>query len=128
MLIGLLRDRSGLSTPQLALFASGLAIASLIGVRVLEAPLPSGAQASFSAETQTDLEGLARTIPVARGRIPGSAVRPAAQIDFTATANNSGKRTLQAACHGARTVSMVAPAGGPPMVLSTCAQGKNGRD
>jgi hypothetical protein len=128
MLVGFARDRGGVSTPQLALLVSGLAVASLIGVRVLEAPLASRAQASFTAETQTDLERLARTIPTAKGRVGGSAVPAAGQIDFTATANNSGKRSLQSACHGGRTISMVAPAGGPPMVLSTCAQGKTWRD
>jgi hypothetical protein len=128
MRVGFFGDRGGVSTPQLALVASGLAIASLIGVRVLEAPPPGRAQASFTAETQTDLERLARTIPAAKGRVGGAALPAAGQIDFTATANNSGKRSLQPACHGGRTVSMVAPAGGPPMVLSTCAQGKNWRD
>jgi hypothetical protein len=129
MRVGFFGDRGGVSTPRLALMASGLAIASLIGVRVLEAPLASRTQAPFAAEAQTDLERLARTIPAAKGRVGGSALAAAAgQIDFTATANSAGKRSYQAACHGGRTVSMVAPAGGPPMVLSTCAAGKNWRD
>jgi hypothetical protein len=123
-------DERGVSTPRIALFAGGLALASLIGVRVLEAPLArQGHAAAAAAEARTDLEQLARTIPPAKGRIPGAAVPAAGQIDFTATANSSGKRTLQAACHGGeRTVTMVAPAGGPPLVLSTCAAAKNWRD
>ena len=122
------RDRRGASTPQLAFIAAGLALASLIGVRILEAPLALRSQAATAAETQTDLERLARTIPSAKGRIAGAAVASASQIDFTATANNGGKRSLQSACHGGRTVSMVAPAGGPPILLSTCATAKNWRD
>jgi hypothetical protein len=120
-------NECGVSTPQLALIASGLALASLVGVRVLQAPLAVRSQAVIAAESQTDLERLARSLPPARGRIAGLAA-PAAtgQIDFTATANSSTKRTLQPACHGGmKTVSMVAPAGGPPIVLSTCASGKN---
>jgi hypothetical protein len=118
-------NECGASTPQLALIASGLALASLIGVRVLEAPLASRNHVAIAAENQTDLERLARAIPTAKARIAGSPVPTARQIDFTATAN-SGKRTLQPACHGGvRTVSMVAPAGGPPMLLSTCALASN---
>jgi hypothetical protein len=129
MRAGFFKDERGVSTPRLALIASGLALASLIGVKVLEAPRALQSQAAIAAETQTDLERLARTIPPAKGRIPGTAVPVAGQIDYTATANNSGKRTLQPACHGAqRTVTMVAPAGGPPLVLSTCPSGKNWRD
>jgi hypothetical protein len=128
MRAGFVNDERGVSTPQVALMASALAIASLIGVRVLEAPPVARSQASLALDNQTDLERLARTVPPAKGRIPGSIVPVAGQIDFTATAN-SGKRTLQSACHGGqRTVSMVAPAGGPPQVLSTCASWKNGRD
>jgi hypothetical protein len=123
---GFFEDRRGVSTPQIALVASALALVSLVGVRVLEAPRASRSQAAIAAEGQTDLERLARTIPSAKRRIPGPAMPAAGQIDFTATANNSGKRTLQAACHGGqRTVTMVAPAGGPPMLLSTCASGKS---
>lgn len=118
-------DRRGVSTPQLAFVAAGLALASLVGVRILEAPLALRSQAAAAAETQTDLERLARAVPPAKGRIAGGAVASASQIDFTATANNSGKRSIQSACHGGRTVSMVAPAGGPPMLLSTCATAKN---
>jgi hypothetical protein len=129
MRVGFFRDGCGVSTPQIALVASGLAIASLIAVRGLEAPLAPRSQAATASESQTDLERLARTIPPAKARIPGSSVPVAGQIDFTATANNSGRRTLQPACHGGqRTVMMVAPAGGPPMLLSTCAQAKNWRD
>jgi hypothetical protein len=127
MRIGFLTDERGVSAPQLALVASGLALASLIGVRVLEAPLAHSHAVSLSAETQTDLERLARSIPAGQGRSTG-AIRPSplGQIDFTATANSSGKRTLQSACHGGeRTVSMIAPAGGPPTLLSTCAAAKN---
>jgi hypothetical protein len=129
MRAGFFKNDRGVSTPQLALIASGLVLASLIGVRVLEMPLALRGQTAVAAQTQTDLERLAHTIPPAKGRIPGAALPAAAQIDFIATANNPGKRTLQPACHGGqRTVTMVAPAGGPPIVLSTCASAKNWRD
>jgi hypothetical protein len=126
---GLFQDRRGVSTPQVALIAGGLAIASLIGVRVLEAPLAPKRQAARASESATDLERLARTIPAATARTARSALPPSGQIDFTATANNSGKRALQSACHrGERTVTMVAPAGGPPTLLTTCAPGKSSAD
>ena len=127
MRIGIFMDeRGGVSAPQLALVASGLALASLIGVRVLEAPLAHSHAVSFVSESPTDLERLARSIPAGQGRSTGAArPSPLGQIDFTATANSSGKRTLQSACHGERTVSMIAPAGGPPTLLSTCAAAKN---
>jgi len=129
MRVALFYDERGIGTRQLALIAGGVALASLIGVRILEAPRASRSQAAIAADAQTDLERLARAVPAAKGRIAGSAVPATSQIDFTVTANNSGKRGLQSACHGgARTVSMVAPAGGPPMLLSTCASAKNGRD
>jgi hypothetical protein len=119
------KNQRGVSTPRLAVIASGLALASLIGVRVLEAPLASRNQVAIAAENQTDLERLARAVPAAKARISDSPAPAARQINFTATAN-SGKRTLQPACHGGvRTVSMVAPAGGPPMLLSTCALARN---
>jgi hypothetical protein len=127
MRMGIFMDERGVSAPQLALLASGLALASLIGVRVLEAPLAHSHAVSLVLETQTDLERLARSIPAGQGHSTGAA-RPSllGQIDFTATANSSGKRTLQSACHaGERTVSMIAPAGGPPTLLSTCAAAKN---
>jgi hypothetical protein len=122
-----LMDERGVSAPRAALIASALAIASLIGVRALQAPLAPMNQTSLAAESQTDLERLARSIPPAQGRGTGAArPSPLGQIDFTATANSSGKRTLQSACHsGERTVSMIAPAGGPPTLLSTCAAAKN---
>jgi hypothetical protein len=126
MRIGFLADERGVSTPQIAFIAGGLAIASLIGVRVLEAPLAASNQPSVSVEGQTDLERLARMIPAPRGRTGAAGALASGQIDFTATANSSAKRTGQSACHGGeRTVSMVAPAGGAPMVLSTCAPAKN---
>ena len=127
MRIGIFMDERGVSAPQLALVASGLALASLIGVRVLEAPLAHSHAVSFVSESGTDLERLARSIPAGQGRSTGAArPSPLGQIDFTATANSSGKRTLQSACHGGeRTVSMIAPAGGPPTLLSTCAAAKN---
>ena len=127
MRFGFLTDERGVSIPRIALIAGGLAIASLLGVRLLEAPLAPLSHASLGMESQTDLERLARSIPPAQGRSTGT-VRPSpfGQIDFTATANSSGKRTLQSACHGGqRTVSMIAPAGGPPTLLSTCAAAKN---
>jgi hypothetical protein len=129
MRAGIFNNERGVSTPQLALIASGLALASLIGVRVVEGPLALRSQTAVAAETQTDLERVARNIPPAKGRIPGATQPAAARIDFIATANNPGKRTLQPACHGGqRTVTMVAPAGGPPTVLSTCVSAKNWRD
>ncbi|MEA2856878.1 MAG: hypothetical protein QOH98_1199 [Methylobacteriaceae bacterium] len=127
MRFGFLTDERGVSIPRIAFIAGGLAIASLIGVRLLEAPLAPLSHASLGMESQTDLERLARSIPPAQGRSTGT-VRPSpfGQIDFTATANSSGKRTLQSACHSReRTVSMIAPAGGPPTLLSTCAAAKN---
>jgi hypothetical protein len=126
MRFGFLTDERGVSIPRIAFIAGGLAIASLIGVRALQAPLAPLNSSPLSAETQTDLERLARSIPPAQGRGTGAArPSPLGQIDFTATANSSGKRTLQSACHGERTVSMIAPAGGPPTLLSTCAAAKN---
>lgn len=126
MRIGLLTNDHGVSAPRAALIASWLAVASLIGVRALQAPLAPLNQASLAAESQTDLERLARSIPAAQGRsLGGARPSPLGQIDFTATANSAGKRTLQSACHGERTVSMIAPAGGPPTLLSTCAAAKN---
>ena len=126
MRVALFNDERGVSTRQLVLIAGGVALASLISVRLLETPLASRSQPAFAAEAQTDLERLARGVPAARSRVAGSAVPAASQIDFTATANSSGKRSLQSACHGGmRAVSMVAPAGGPPMLLSTCASAQN---
>jgi hypothetical protein len=127
MQIGFFTNERGVSAARAALIASALAIASLIGVRVLQAPLAPLNSAPLAAESQTDLERLARSIPPAQGRsLGGARPSPLGQIDFTATANSSGKRTLQSACHGGeRTVSMIAPAGGPPTLLSTCAAAKN---
>ncbi|MEA2834445.1 MAG: hypothetical protein QOG66_2647 [Methylobacteriaceae bacterium] len=126
MRIGVFADERGVSTPQIAFIAGGLAIASLIAVRVLEAPLAAPNQPFVTVQSQTDLERLVRTIPAARGRTGAAGALASGQVDFTATANNSAKRTVQSACHGGeRTVSMVAPAGGPPTVLSTCAAAKN---
>jgi hypothetical protein len=126
MRIGFFADERGVSTPQIAFIAGGLAIACLIGVRVLEGPLAASNQPSVTVESQTDLERLARTIPAARGRTGAAGALASGQIDFTATANSSARRTVHSACHGGeRTVSMVAPAGGPPTVLSTCAPAKN---
>jgi hypothetical protein len=126
MRIGVFADERGVSTPQIAFIAGGLAIASLIAVRVLEAPLAAPNQPFVTVQSQTDLERLVRTIPAARGRTGAAGALASGQVDFTATANSSAKRTVQSACHGGeRTVSMVAPAGGPPTVLSTCAAAKN---
>jgi hypothetical protein len=122
---GLTADERGVSPARIALIAGGLAIASLAGVRILESSAQLRAPAAMAMETQTDLERLARTIPAGKNRAPASAIPAAAQIDFTATANNGGKRGIQYACHGSRTVAMVAPAGGPPVVLSTCGSSKN---
>jgi hypothetical protein len=84
------KNQRGVSTPRLAVIASGLAFASLIGVRVLEAPLASRNQVAIAAENQTDLERLARAVPAAKARISGSPAPAARQSNFTATAN-SGK-------------------------------------
>lgn len=125
---GFLADGSGVSTRQTALIAAGLALASLIGVRVLEAPLAASNQPSLGVESQTDLERLARTIPAPRARAGAGGALASRQVDFTATANSSGKRSIQVACHGERVVTMIAPAGGTPIVLSTCAAAKNARE
>jgi hypothetical protein len=125
---GFLADLGGVSTRQTALIAGGLALASLVGVRVLEAPLAAANQPSLGVESQTDLERLARTIPAPKGRAGVGAALASGQLDFTATANNAGKRSIQVACHGERVVTMIAPAGGTPIVLSTCAAAKNGRE
>jgi hypothetical protein len=126
---GFFADGSGASTPRIALIAGGLVLVSLIGVKMLEAPFAVSSQVSLAAESSTDLERLARAIPTAKGRAGAAGALASGQIDFTSTANASGKRTLQSACHGGeRTVSMVAPGGGPPMVLSTCASAKTPRE
>lgn len=126
MRIGLFQDRSGASTPQIALVAGGLVIGSLIGVQLLDRPLAPTNPGAFAAQSATDLERLARTIPAATSRTARAALPSSGQIDFTATANNSAKHGLQSACHnGERTITMVAPAGGPPTLLSTCARGKS---
>ena len=127
MLSGLVADRTGVSTPRIALIAGGLALASVICVKML-APLAASSQVSLALENPTDLERLARAVPAPKGRTGVTGATTAGEIDFTATANNSGKRSLQSACHGERTLSMVAPAGGPPMLLSTCASAKTVRD
>ncbi|MBV8848426.1 MAG: hypothetical protein JOZ16_02445 [Methylobacteriaceae bacterium] len=118
-------DRSGVATRQMALVAGGLALASLIGIRVLETPLTASKQPLLAIEGQTDLERLARTIPAASGR---SGVLSSGGIDLTSTATTPAKRSIQVACHGERTVSMIAPAGGNPIVLSTCGTAKSGRE
>lgn len=126
---GFFADRSGVSTPRIALIAAGLVLASLTGVKVLEGPRTGSSQVSLATESPTDLERLARAIPAAKARAGAAGALASGQIDFTSTANASGKRTLQSACHGGeRTVSMVAPAGGPPMLLSTCASAKTARE
>ncbi|MBV9394861.1 MAG: hypothetical protein JOZ84_10660 [Methylobacteriaceae bacterium] len=118
-----------MSTPRIALIAGGLVLASLTGVKLLEGLRAASSQVSFATESPTDLERLARAIPAATARAGAAGAPASGQIDFTSTANASGKRTLQSACHGGeRTVSMVAPAGGAPMVLSTCASAKTGRE
>jgi hypothetical protein len=106
----------------------GLAFVSLIGVRVLEAPLAGLNRPSLAIESQTDLERPARTVPAGKVRTGAGGTLPLGQIDFTSTANSSAKRSIQAACHGERTVRMIAPAGGNPIVLSTCAAAKSGRE
>ena len=129
MRTGVFLNASGMSTPQIAAIAGGLALALLVGVKVLEAPLASSKQPALAAETVTDLERLARSIPAGTARAGAASALAAGEIDFTSTANTSAKRSIQAACHGGeRTVSMVAPAGGPPMVLSTCASAKTARE
>ena len=128
MRTGFLVNASGMSTPQIAAIAGGLAFASLIDVKVLDAPRASFKQPAIAAETVTDLERLARTIPAGMPRAGAAGGLAAGPIDFTSTANSSAKRSIQVACHGERTVSMVAPAGGAPIVLSTCASGKTGRE
>jgi hypothetical protein len=123
---GFFADGSGVSTPRIALIAGALVLASLAGVKVLEGPRAASSQVSLATESPTDLERLARAIPAAKARAGAVGALATGQIDFTSTANASAKRTLQSACHGERTVSMVAPAGGPPMLLSTCASAKTG--
>ncbi|MBV9065444.1 MAG: hypothetical protein JO004_06715 [Methylobacteriaceae bacterium] len=125
---GFLGDPSGLSTPQIAMIAGGLALASLVGVKVLDAPSALSRQPAVAAETVTDLERLARTIPAGSARAGAAGPLASGQIDFTSTANNAAKRSIQAACHGERTVSMIAPAGGAPILLSTCSSAKTMRD
>jgi hypothetical protein len=126
---GFFTDRSGVSTARIAVVAGGLVLASLAGVKLLQAPFAASSQVSLATESPTDLERVARAVPAAKGRAGVAGALATGQIDFTSTANASGKRTLQSACHGGeRTVSMVAPAGGPPMVLSTCASAKTGRE
>jgi hypothetical protein len=124
---GFFADGSGVSTPRIALIAGALVLAYVAGVKVLEGPGAASSQVSLATESPTDLERLARAIPAAKARAGAVGALATGQIDFTSTANASAKRMLQSACHGGeRTVSMVAPAGGPPMLLSTCASAKTG--
>jgi hypothetical protein len=51
------KNQRGVSTPRLAVIASGLALASLIGVRVLEAPLASRNQVAIAAENRPTWNG-----------------------------------------------------------------------
>jgi hypothetical protein len=125
-LAGLFSDARGVSTSRMAIIASGLALASLAAVQVIDWTVATGADervATYPAE----LGRLARTIRVEKGGLIGLRA-PNVSVDYTATGTSAPRGAALACKSGEHTVTKIAPAGGPATILDACDPGNRRRE